>query len=47
MPAHYVLDPRGVVRMVASGYADDRIAALEATVTRLLAEPERAVSAAP
>jgi thiol-disulfide isomerase/thioredoxin len=47
MPAHYVLDPRGVVRMVASGYADDRIAALEATVTRLLAEPERSVSAAP
>lgn len=37
MPAHYVLDRRGVVQLVASGYSDDRVAAIDAVVNRLLA----------
>jgi thiol-disulfide isomerase/thioredoxin len=37
MPAHYVLDRRGVAQLVASGYTDDRMAAIESVVTRLLA----------
>jgi peroxiredoxin len=38
MPAHYVLDRDGVVQLVASGSTADRIATLEATVTRLVAD---------
>jgi thiol-disulfide isomerase/thioredoxin len=37
MPAHYVLDRAGIVRFVASGYTADRMTAIEAVVTRLLA----------
>jgi thiol-disulfide isomerase/thioredoxin len=37
MPAHYVVDGHGVVQLAASGYTADRIAAIEAVVTRLLA----------
>jgi thiol-disulfide isomerase/thioredoxin len=37
MPAHYVLDRAGIVRLVASGYTPDRMPAIEAVVTRLLA----------
>ncbi len=37
MPAHYVLDRRGVVQYVASGWRDDRVAAIDAVVSRVLA----------
>ena len=37
MPAHYVLDRHGIVQLAASGYTADRIAAIDAVVTRLLA----------
>jgi thiol-disulfide isomerase/thioredoxin len=37
MPAHYVLDRAGIVRFVASGYTADRMGAIDAVVTRLLA----------
>jgi cytochrome c biogenesis protein CcmG/thiol:disulfide interchange protein DsbE len=40
MPALYVIDGSGVVRLVESGYGAERIAAVEATVTRLLAAGE-------
>jgi len=36
MPAHYVLDRAGVVRFAASGYTEERVAAIEAVVARLL-----------
>ncbi len=36
MPAHYVLDRHGVVQLIASGYSDERIAAIETILTRLL-----------
>lgn len=39
MPAHYVLDRAGVVCFAASGYTEERVAAIEAVVTRLLADP--------
>jgi thiol-disulfide isomerase/thioredoxin len=39
MPALYVIDRAGVVRVAESGFEPGRLAAIEATITRLLAEP--------